>query len=51
MADFEIECNECGWQGTESALDNQSDESGDEDGFNFCPDCGSTDFEKITEQK
>jgi Zn finger protein HypA/HybF involved in hydrogenase expression len=51
MAEFEIECNECGWQGMESALDSHADESGREDDFSFCPDCGSTDFEKITEQE
>ena len=49
MADIEIECNECGWQGTESALENHDDASGGDDGFRFCPECGSTDFEKITD--
>ena len=50
MADYEIECKECGWQGTESALDSHADKSGDEEDFSFCPDCGSTDFEKIADQ-
>jgi hypothetical protein len=27
MADYELECNECGWQGRESALENQTVES------------------------
>ena len=27
MAEFEIECSECGWQGMESALDEQAEES------------------------
>ncbi len=50
MADYEIECNECGWQGMESALEKQADESGEETP-GFCPDCGGSDFEKITEKK
>jgi predicted nucleic acid-binding Zn-ribbon protein len=51
MADYEIECNECGWRGMESALDNHADESGGEDVFSFCPDCGGTDFENVAEQE
>jgi hypothetical protein len=51
MADFEIECNECGWRGMESALESHPDGSSGEDGFSFCPDCGGTDFKKITEKE
>ena len=40
MADYEIECNECGWRGLESALDSQADETGDDNTLKFCPDCG-----------
>ena len=50
MADYELECNECGWQGRESALENQTVESGSET-FNFCPDCGGSDFEKVAEKE
>jgi Zn finger protein HypA/HybF involved in hydrogenase expression len=50
LADYELECNECGWQGRESALENQTVESGAET-FNFCPDCGGSDFEKVTEEE
>jgi len=50
MAEFEIECSECGWQGMESALDKQTQESGGE-ALHFCPDCGSTDLEKPAEKK
>ena len=48
MADYELECNECGWQGSESALGNQTVES-DEETLKFCPDCGGSHFEKLTE--
>jgi Zn finger protein HypA/HybF involved in hydrogenase expression len=47
MADYEIECKECGWQGTESALESQALESGEE-ALKFCPDCGGSDFEKVS---
>ena len=50
MADHELECNECGWQGRESALENQTVESGEET-FNFCPDCGGSDFGEVTEKE
>ena len=50
MAEFEIECNECGWQGMESALDKQAEESGAE-ALRFCPDCGSTDLDKLAENE
>ena len=50
MAEFEIECSECGWQGMESALDEQEEESGGGP-LQFCPDCGSTDFAKIAEKQ
>ena len=50
MADYEIECNECGWQGPESDLENQSVDSGEET-LKFCPDCGGSDFEKVTQKE
>ena len=50
MADYEIECKECGWQGMESALDNQTVESADET-LQFCPDCGGSDFDRVTEKE
>ena len=50
MADHELECNECGWQGTESALENQTVKS-DEEALKFCPDCGGADFGEVTEKK
>jgi hypothetical protein len=46
-ADIEIACKECGRQGAESTLENHTDASGDDPGFSFCPECGSTDLEKI----
>jgi len=51
MADYEIECNDCGWRGMESALDKPSDEAGDDDKLRFCPDCGGSNFEKVTQDK
>ena len=50
MADYELECNECGWQGRESALENQTVESGEET-LTFCPDCGGSDFENVSEKE
>lgn len=50
MAEFEIECSECGWQGMKSALDEQAEESEGE-ALRFCPDCGSTDFDKLAEKE
>ena len=50
MAEFEIECSECGWQGMESALDEQAEESEGE-ALRFCPDCGSTDLDKLAEKE
>jgi hypothetical protein len=50
MADQELECKECGWQGKESALGNQTVDSGEET-LEFCPECGGSDFEKISEQE
>ena len=50
MAEFEIECSECGWQGMESALDKQTEESGGGT-LHFCPDCGSADLEKLAEKE
>ena len=50
MADFKLECNECGWLGSESALGNQTVESGGET-LKFCPDCGGSDFEKVAEKE
>ncbi len=51
MADFEIECNECGWRGMESALDKQADETGDDKTLRFCPDCGASDFKEIAQKE
>lgn len=48
MADFELACNECGWQGSESALGNQTVECGEE-ALRFCPDCGGFDFKKVSQ--
>ncbi len=50
MADYEIECKECGWQGTESALDSQPAESTEET-LNFCPDCGGSDFDQVSDKE
>ena len=50
MADYEIECKECGWQGTDSALESQTVESGEE-ALKFCPECGGSDFEKATQNE
>ncbi|UCG08226.1 MAG: hypothetical protein JSV83_06150 [Desulfobacterales bacterium] len=50
MAEYELECSECGWRGMESALDKQTGESGGET-LHFCPDCGGTNFDKITEKE
>jgi hypothetical protein len=50
MAEFEIECIECGWQGMESALEEQAHESGAE-ALRFCPECGSTELDKLAEKK
>lgn len=50
MADYEIECKECGWQGSESELQSQAVESG-EGTIKFCPDCGGSDFEKATQKE
>lgn len=50
MADYEIECKECGWRGLESALESQTVESGEE-ALKFCPDCGGSDFEKATQEE
>ena len=50
MAEYEIECNECGWRGMGSALDKDTDKSSGET-LTFCPGCGSTDFESVTEKK
>ena len=50
MAEFEIECSECGWRGMESALDEQAGKSGGKS-TRFCPDCGSTDFQKVAEKQ
>jgi predicted RNA-binding Zn-ribbon protein involved in translation (DUF1610 family) len=49
MAEYEIECNECGWRGPESALVKETDESRGET-LRFCPDCGGTDFERVAEK-
>lgn len=51
MADYEIECNECGWRGMESALDKHADEAGDDDKLRFCPDCGGSNFENVTREE
>jgi hypothetical protein len=50
MAEYDLECCECGWRGLESVLDKQTSESGEETP-GFCPDCGGSDFEKITEKE
>jgi hypothetical protein len=50
MAEFQIECSECGWQGRESALDEQAEESGGE-ALRFCLDCGGTVLEEIAEKE
>jgi Zn finger protein HypA/HybF involved in hydrogenase expression len=50
MADCEIECKECGWQGNESALESQPVESIAET-LKFCPDCGGSDFDQISEKE
>lgn len=50
MAEFEIECSECGWRGMASALEEQAGKSGG-DPLRFCPDCGSTDFENLAEKE
>jgi len=47
MAEHELECNECGWQGTASALDKQQDAAGAKT-LRFCPDCGGTDLRNAT---
>ncbi|MBW2411723.1 MAG: hypothetical protein JRF72_18150 [Deltaproteobacteria bacterium] len=47
---LEIECKECGWQGTESALESQTVESAEET-LKFCPDCGGSDFDKVIEKE
>ena len=50
MADYEIECKECGWQGSESALESQPSESTEET-LKFCPDCGGSDFDQVSEKE
>ena len=50
MAEYEIECNECGWRGQKSALDQQTDASSGKT-LTFCPDCGGSDFESVTEKE
>ena len=45
MAEWEIECRDCGWRGTAAERTEVADDSGGS-ALAFCPDCGGSDFEK-----
>ena len=57
MADYEIECIECGWSGRSEELlcsdvDAVSTQDTDKIAFNLCPDCGEKDcFENVEEEE
>ncbi len=48
MEEFEIECNDCSWQGYALDLVSKTTDLNDKD-FNYCPDCGSDDIQDIKE--
>ncbi|MDX2501628.1 MAG: hypothetical protein QNL14_14150 [Deltaproteobacteria bacterium] len=45
MAEWEIECQDCGWRGAAAERTEVADDSGGS-ALAFCPDCGGSDFEK-----
>ena len=46
MDDYELECNNCGWQGYWTELVSLTEDTKDTN-FSFCPDCASDDIEDI----
>ena len=45
MAEWELECQDCGWRGAAAECTEVADDSGGS-ALAFCPDCGGSDFEK-----
>lgn len=47
MNDFDVECNDCGWQGYEMSLESKT-ESLDDNNYCCCPECGSDDVSDLS---
>lgn len=48
MDEYEIQCNNCDWQGVAFDLESAT-ASVDDKKYIYCPDCGSDDIEDIDE--
>jgi hypothetical protein len=46
MDEFEVQCNECDWQGYALDLVSKTADLDDKD-FKYCPNCGSDDIDDI----
>ena len=47
---FDVECNECSWQGYAGDLESKTASLSD-DKFIYCPDCESDDIQDIDEEE
>jgi predicted RNA-binding Zn-ribbon protein involved in translation (DUF1610 family) len=50
MSGKEKECQECGWRGAASELDESTDEASGQT-HKFCPECGSAEIKELNPER